>query len=182
MNMHRNLIRSDQQALHPQTDWMTKAFLLWRMQNYPYVGVDEQLEPFLDIETSKWSTDAKAGWLERSRMALLLPMATVAKAMGMSKAAYAVFEKNEKSGAITLRSLKKAAEAMNCELVYAIRPKPKISFAATIWRQIYPEVSHHNLLRTCLKNRKPWALAKLVRLKMLEPTFRRQRGWTSRLN
>ncbi len=43
--------------------------------------------------------------------------------MGVSQAAVAQFEKAEKDGSITLKSLRSAAEALDCTLVYALVPR-----------------------------------------------------------
>ena len=43
--------------------------------------------------------------------------------MGVSQAAVTQFEKAEKDGAITLKSLRSAAEALDCTLYYAFVPR-----------------------------------------------------------
>lgn len=63
------------------------------------------------------------GWLRAMREALGLPLTRVGQAAGMSKQLVQSFEKSEANDRITLRTLRRVAEAMGCELVYAIVPK-----------------------------------------------------------
>jgi hypothetical protein len=83
-------------------------------------------------------------------------------------------------GSITISALAKAAEAMDCELVYAIRPKKKVRFSSQIW---------HPLLKASLNKwwvvsrpeiRKSDALAAVANQTMNEPQFRRKQGWSER--
>jgi predicted DNA-binding mobile mystery protein A len=46
--------------------------------------------------------------------------------MGVSQAAVAQFEKAEKDGSITLKSLRSAAEALGCTFVYALVPRQSL--------------------------------------------------------
>jgi predicted DNA-binding mobile mystery protein A len=48
------------------------------------------------------------------------------KRMGVSQAAVAQFEKAEKEGTITLKSLRAAAEALECTLVYTLVPRQSL--------------------------------------------------------
>lgn len=65
----------------------------------------------------------KAGWLSLLRNALGMSGAHVAARMGVSRNAIYQAERNERDGAITIAQMKKIAEAMDAEFVYAVVPK-----------------------------------------------------------
>lgn len=62
------------------------------------------------------------GWLRTLRKALGMSGAQLARRLGVSRAQIAQSEKNELSGAITLRTLQNMAEAMGGRVVYTIVP------------------------------------------------------------
>ena len=65
------------------------------------------------------------GWIRAVREALGLSLEKVAtKLGGVNRRRILTFEESEANDKITLRSLRRVAEAMDCELVYAIVPKP----------------------------------------------------------
>lgn len=68
-------------------------------------------------------TRPQRGWLRSIREALGISMREVARKMRKTPQTVASFEKSEASDRITLQTLRNYAEAMNCELVYAIVPK-----------------------------------------------------------
>jgi predicted DNA-binding mobile mystery protein A len=65
----------------------------------------------------------KAGWIQTLRKALGMTANQLGERLGVMRSRIVQLENAEKHGAITLRTLQKAAEAMNCELVYAVVPK-----------------------------------------------------------
>lgn len=62
------------------------------------------------------------GWIRAIREALGLSTRQMAERMGSSQSWISVLEKAEVSGTTTLKSMRQAAEAMNCTLVYALIP------------------------------------------------------------
>ncbi len=62
------------------------------------------------------------GWLGAIRKSLGMSVQTLADRMNISQQSVSKFEKNEVEDSITITSLRKAAEAMECKLVYAIIP------------------------------------------------------------
>ena len=62
------------------------------------------------------------GWLRTVRKALNMSGAQLARRIGATRALVSQAERNEVSGAITLKTLQQMAEAMGCRLVYAIVP------------------------------------------------------------
>lgn len=81
----------------------------------------------LDARLTEWRRLDPArphrGWLRAIREALGMTYKDVAGRMGVTQASAAGFEKREADDSITLGSLRRAAEAMNCRLVYALVPE-----------------------------------------------------------
>ena len=73
------------------------------------------------------------GWLRAIRDALGMSGPQLARRMRMTKQGVADLEKKEVSGSISLNTLRKAAEAMDCVLVYAVVPRD--SLTAIVERQ-----------------------------------------------
>lgn len=63
------------------------------------------------------------GWLRAIRMATGMPASYPAKKLGLTQQGFDALEKSEAAGAITLKSLKRAADAMECDVVYALIPR-----------------------------------------------------------
>jgi predicted DNA-binding mobile mystery protein A len=62
------------------------------------------------------------GWVRAIREALGMTTAQLAKRLDVSQPRVVEIEKAEAKGAITLDSLERAAQALNCRLVYALVP------------------------------------------------------------
>lgn len=65
----------------------------------------------------------RGGWLREVRKSLRMPLRWVAVRMGITVSGVSYLESREADESITLRSLREAAEAMDCDLVYAIVPR-----------------------------------------------------------
>lgn len=63
------------------------------------------------------------GWIKAIREALGLTTRQFARRIGLSQPRAVEIEKAEVAGAITLESLRRAARALDCELVYALVPR-----------------------------------------------------------
>ena len=63
------------------------------------------------------------GWLRAIRMAVGMPASYAAKRTHLTQQGFSTLEKSEAAGTITLKSLKRAAEAIDCDLVYALVPR-----------------------------------------------------------
>jgi predicted DNA-binding mobile mystery protein A len=63
------------------------------------------------------------GWIDAIRGALGMTKTQLAKRMGIARPNLNRLEANEVSGAITIASLQKAANALGCELRYVLVPK-----------------------------------------------------------
>ena len=62
------------------------------------------------------------GWIRAVRTSLGMSVRQMGKRIGITQQSAARLEKNEANDAITLKSLRKAAEALDCRLVYALVP------------------------------------------------------------
>lgn len=82
--------------------------------------LDRQLDTFQKVSPQTIPT---AGWLHEVRVALGMPVRWVASRMGITPSGLSHLERREASGAVTLEALRRAADAMDCELVYAIVPR-----------------------------------------------------------
>jgi predicted DNA-binding mobile mystery protein A len=74
------------------------------------------------------------GWIRAVRKALGMGAKQLARRMGVSQQALSQLERKECEGAVTLKTLRKAAEAMGCTVVYAILP-PDATLEDLIYRQ-----------------------------------------------
>jgi len=66
------------------------------------------------------------GWLRSIRQSKSLSQRQVAEKVGVSQQAFDQFERGEVRGTITLETLRGAAEAMDADLVYFLRPRGAI--------------------------------------------------------
>ena len=62
------------------------------------------------------------GWIHAVRISLGMSVRQMAERMGITQQSAARLEKNEADDVIKLKSLRKAAEALGCRLVYALVP------------------------------------------------------------
>ncbi|AGY59913.1 mobile mystery protein A [Gloeobacter kilaueensis] len=62
------------------------------------------------------------GWVRAIREALGMSSPQLAKRLGVSQPRVVALEKGEVEGTLTLKSLQKAAEALDCTLIYALVP------------------------------------------------------------
>ncbi|MES9942039.1 MAG: mobile mystery protein A [Candidatus Thiodiazotropha sp. 6PLUC1] len=63
------------------------------------------------------------GWIKAIREALGMTTVQLGKRLGVSQPRVVKIEKAEKDGAITLDSLERAAQALDCRLVYTLVPR-----------------------------------------------------------
>ena len=69
----------------------------------------------------------KTGWINQIRSALGMSEEALAKRLEIKRASIQEIERNERSGKVTLQTLRRAARALDAELVYAIIPRRPIS-------------------------------------------------------
>lgn len=78
-------------------------------------------------------TEMPDGWIRTVRTALGMSASQLAKRLGVTQQAVANTERNERKGTVSLSTLAKVAEALDCELVVEFRPKT--SLEETVRRQ-----------------------------------------------
>lgn len=106
----------------------------------------------LDAALARWrSADLpsrpSSGWLKAIREVLGMPAAQLAKRLDVVASTVSRLETSEADDTISLATLRRAAEALGCELRYALVPKPSLagtleSRAMTLARQRMATVSH----------------------------------------
>ena len=69
----------------------------------------------------------KSGWVSAIRETLGISAAAFARRLGISHAGVRKLETSEASDAITLATLRKLAQALDCELQYALVPRTSLS-------------------------------------------------------
>jgi predicted DNA-binding mobile mystery protein A len=63
------------------------------------------------------------GWLRAVREAMGLTQLEVAAKTGVKRQSYAQLEEAEERGSVSIASMRRAAEAMGCDLVYYVLPR-----------------------------------------------------------
>ncbi|MES2802756.1 MAG: mobile mystery protein A [Bdellovibrionota bacterium] len=97
----------------------------------PNKKAQHQQRQILDLKLNGFSTrpTIKKGWVKSVRNALGISSRQLAELMGVTQTNITQLENGESKKTVSLKSLSKAAEAMDCELVYMIVPKsPNNSF------------------------------------------------------
>ncbi len=82
--------------------------------------MDELIQTFV---SGKQNVQTSAGWIQSARLALGMSLRQLAERVGVSVSALTNFEKREQADSVSLATLKKAANAMDMELVYYFKPK-----------------------------------------------------------
>lgn len=82
--------------------------------------MDKKLKNWLQIRIEK---QPPSGWLKAIRGALGISSRQLAQIIGVDMSAVIRMEERESEGKITLEMLSRAAQAMDCKLVYAIVPQ-----------------------------------------------------------
>lgn len=67
------------------------------------------------------------GWIREVRKALGMTLGKLGKICGLAPSTIAQAEHRELEGKVTVETLKKAAEAMNCEFIYTFVPKSDLN-------------------------------------------------------
>lgn len=65
----------------------------------------------------------KVGWIAQIRKSLLMTTAQLARRLGIPQSNVSIFEKAERNKKITLESLERIADAMECDLHYTLIPR-----------------------------------------------------------
>ena len=156
---------------------LEKAFLIWKHFN-PFQKNDSFILPFLlENLPSHPQGQPPQGWLKLAREAQHLSGETVARRLFITKQSYQWLEKSEIEATITIGAFQKAAEALDCELILALRPKDKRTFSKKIWQTLLPNAVELYVKRTRRRNFRPLILANIAKGLYLNPRFRKKKGW-----
>jgi len=110
-------------------------------QNVLATGLDARIPALRPAQTS--ALKPARGWLRAVRSVLGFSQEQVAKKIAMTRQSYAGLEAAEQRGAISLNSLQRAAEAMDCELVYFLVPRETIARTYSELAQIHDPAFKH---------------------------------------
>jgi len=86
-------------------------------------ALDVQLEPLRVMDPL---IRPDRGWIRAIREAIGMTTGQFAKRLGVSQPRIAALERAEANEVVTLKSLRQAAEALDCVLVYALVPKTSL--------------------------------------------------------
>jgi predicted DNA-binding mobile mystery protein A len=88
---------------------------------------DKQLPQLQRAADTFRNVAPRHGWVNAIRKSLGMPLRAFAKRLGFKEhASVKALERNESAGTITLDTLRRAAEALDAEFVYAIVPRKKL--------------------------------------------------------
>lgn len=108
-------------------------------------------ERFRVLGSATRYTAPARGWIKAVREALGMTTAQLAKRLGVKQPSVVALEQSEAKGTIEMATLRRAAEALNCTLVYAFIPKQPLEAtvrerARLFSRQRRAPVEHSMLL------------------------------------
>jgi predicted DNA-binding mobile mystery protein A len=84
--------------------------------------IEKKLRPWTALRTDNVP---RSGWIKAVRGALGMNTRQLAERVGVEQSNITRLEERELSGKVTLERLAKAADAMNCRLIYAIVPSDR---------------------------------------------------------
>lgn len=88
----------------------------------------QQMDALLDAwKAAQLGARPRSGWVRAISESLGMSAAAFARRLGMSHAGVRKLENAEASDVITLASLRKLAEALDCELQYALVPRTSLA-------------------------------------------------------
>ena len=86
--------------------------------------IQKQIDELIQsIVIGKQKAPTSVAWIQTARLALGMSLRQLAERVGVSVSALTNFEKREQTDTVSLATLKKAANAMDMELVYFLKPK-----------------------------------------------------------
>lgn len=95
--------------------------------NYTRLKLDQTEELLRPYRKLSGAGTPRGGWVRAIRDALGMSAAQLAARLGVIRQTVEDYERNEAAGKITLDSLNKLAQALNCRLVYALVPEKSLT-------------------------------------------------------
>jgi transcriptional regulator with XRE-family HTH domain len=114
----------------------------------------------------------KTLWLQLLRKGLGITGSGLAEKLKIKRQSVLQYEETEKSGAITLQTFQKIAEALDCEFVYGFKPKAHSTFAEMMTAKTLPYVQKPVLAPGLSKIRQGQALGGRIKMFLSRPTGR----------
>lgn len=170
----RDYMRPNTSPITPKE--IERAYEVW-LKTYEFAELDRAIEKFLTVE----SLIEGSSQLQNARKALLITTRSAAQRLGKSKVSFSQFEKSERAGTISLNSLKEAASAIDCEVVYSIRPKRRVLYSRIVFEEMLGPNLNKGFLFKCAPTRRGEALAWFISRQIEDVSFRAEKGWTRRL-
>jgi transcriptional regulator with XRE-family HTH domain len=135
--------------------------------------------PILDWFARSEKIDEQS-WMKIARTAMLLSGNEMAERLGITRMSYYKLEARERRGNISVATLKRVAAAMDCEIVYFVRPT-RGTFSEVIWRSLAEEGKARPQVKNAEVRAKDRVLATVVNEVMKTPAVRRKKKWTERV-
>lgn len=88
--------------------------------------LDETAKQFRSL---KEAAETRKGWIREIREALGMTTTTLARRLNLTQSAVAQLESQERRGGMSLNKLRKAADALNCDLAYVFLPRESLENA-----------------------------------------------------
>jgi predicted DNA-binding mobile mystery protein A len=104
-------------------------------------GLEERYEA-LD-SARRAATRPARGWLRAVREAIGLTQGEVASRIGVKRQSLAQFENAEEHGSISIASMRRAAEAMDCEFVCFVVPRESVARSFVQLAHIHDPAAKH---------------------------------------
>ncbi len=113
--------------------------------------VRKQLDETLQVFAATTVTRPIRGWIRAIRNALGMNMRQLAGRLGVGQSRIVKIEQDELSGALTIKTLEKVADKLDCVFVYGFAPRTTLENtvrkqAACIAQDRMSEISHHMYL------------------------------------
>ncbi len=132
--------------------WCKLNLMVNSMKSHQKHLIREQLQKTVDrFDSIRSVRQPVRGWLRSVREALGMSSKQLAERLGVSGPRITSLEKSEQSGSATIKTMRQAAEALDCVFVYAVIPREDLvtaiySQAKTLARRRMNNVTHSMLL------------------------------------
>lgn len=152
------------------------AFNIWNHRHNQQNQISDYVEHFLKVPNV--NPELKGLMLRLSREAQYLTIKDVAKKLKLHQSTLTRIEKSENSGNIKIKTMEKVAKALDCELIYCLRPKSRITFARAIWTLVCPKIVENK--RFWVRDICIYQFAITVNRLLEHPRFRKLMKWNQR--
>lgn len=109
-----------------------------------WLRVRQRDQTFQKFRPLKSAADTEKGWIREIREALGMTTTTLARRLDLTQSAVAQLESQERKGGVSLKRLRKVADALNCDLAYVFVPRE--SLEQTINKRIRA-IAHERISR-----------------------------------